>query len=141
MPRGPSGAALAAGALLAAIAFAPDAGLEAACPRPAELAARGEHSVVVGCGAGAPAASLRGPSRLLFGLRLDPNRADPASLQVLPGIGPARARAIVAERRRRPFASVAELARVPGVGPRSAARLQAWLAIEAPAPARRTALH
>ena len=37
--------------------------------------------------AGGP--ELRGPARLLFGQRFDPNRADATTLQTLPGIGPA----------------------------------------------------
>lgn len=102
----------------------------AACPAPAELAARDGHSTQAGCRGGPP---LRGPARLLFGLRLDPNTADAAALEVLPGLGPARARAVVEARCRRPFASLRELEQVPGIGPRTRAALEPWLALEASA--------
>ena len=107
-----------------------------ACAEPAEQFAHAGHSVAVRCDGDPAARPLRGPARLLFGLRLDPNRADRASLEALPGIGPVRAAAIETERCRRPFASVAELERVPGIGPRSLARLEPWLAVAAPAQAR-----
>jgi competence protein ComEA len=70
-----------------------------------------------------------GAARLLFGLPLDLNRADPRDLEVLPGIGPARARAIVAAR---PFCRAADLARVPGIGPATLRRLAGR--VSAPAP-------
>jgi competence protein ComEA len=58
------------------------------------------------------------------GLNLNASTAD--DLDALPGIGPARARAIVAWRERHgPFRSAGELAAVPGIGPDLAARL--WL--------------
>lgn len=72
---------------------------------------------------------LRGPARLLFGLGVDPNRADPRTLEALPGIGPARAAAIVAERERRPFAHAADLERVAGIGPATRRRVAPWLAL------------
>lgn len=50
--------------------------------------------------------------------RTDLNAADVAELVRLPGVGPVLAERIVAEREARgPFASVEELARVPGLGP------------------------
>jgi hypothetical protein len=61
-----------------------------------------------------------GAGRLLFGLPLDPNRETAPALEALPGIGPARARAIVAGR---PYCSVAELTRVPGIGPVTLSRM------------------
>jgi competence protein ComEA len=49
---------------------------------------------------------------------IDINRASPDELDTLPGIGPATAAAIVAERQRNgPFAGVDDLDRVPGIGP------------------------
>jgi len=99
----------------------------AACPEPSERAHRGGHTTEAGCGHGAP---VRGPARLLFGLRLDPNRADAAALEVLPGLGPARARAVVEARCARPFQSVSDLERVPGIGPRTRAALEPWLAVD-----------
>jgi competence protein ComEA len=73
---------------------------------------------------------VRGPARRLFGLPLDPNRASPASLETLPGIGPARAAAIAAARSERPFCRLDDLDRIPGIGPRTLEKLSGLLAIE-----------
>ena len=57
--------------------------------------------------------------------RLNLNSASVSELDGLPGIGPARAAAILQERQvRGPFTSVEELSRVPGVGPAAIARLR-----------------
>ncbi len=55
---------------------------------------------------------------------VDVNRASVAELQHLPGIGPKRAAAIVAERARQPFRNADDLRRVPGIGPKTLARLR-----------------
>lgn len=55
---------------------------------------------------------------------VDLNRASPAALEALPGIGPALARRIVDTRAQRPFSSVEDLERVPGIGPATVARLR-----------------
>lgn len=102
------------------------------CDAPREAAAREGHSRLVRCDGAGPA--LRGPARLLFGLRLDPNRADSRALESLPGIGPVRAAAIVAERERRPFRDVSELQRVQGIGPVTLRRVQSWLEVGSQAP-------
>jgi competence protein ComEA len=53
------------------------------------------------------------------------NTASVSELDGLPGIGPARAAAILQERQTRgPFTSVEELSRVPGLGPSAIARLR-----------------
>ena len=101
-----------------------------ACPAPGEREQRAGHTIEVGCGGGAP---LRGPARLLFGLRLDANTADAAALEVLPGVGPARARAIALALCEAPFRTARDLERVPGIGPRTRAALEPWLAFEASA--------
>jgi competence protein ComEA len=59
------------------------------------------------------------PPALLPDLNVSPER----HLLLLPGIGPARARAIVEERANGPFSSVADLARVRGIGPATTAAL------------------
>ncbi len=57
--------------------------------------------------------------------RLNLNSASVSELDRLPGIGPARAAAILQEREARgPFTSVEELSRVPGLGPSALARLR-----------------
>lgn len=55
---------------------------------------------------------------------VDVNRADAAALQALPGIGPALAGRIIDSRAQAPFASVDDLARVPGIGPATVERLR-----------------
>jgi hypothetical protein len=72
-------------------------------------------------------AHAAGPARLLFGDTLDLNRASVDELSVLPGIGPARALAIVEARKRRPFRSVGDLQAVRGIGPRTLAGLEGWV--------------
>jgi competence ComEA-like helix-hairpin-helix protein len=60
--------------------------------------------------------------------RVDPNRAGVAELQVLPGLGAARAEALVLERiRRGRFDGIDDLARVPGLGPGTVGDLSPWL--------------
>ena len=55
----------------------------------------------------------------------DVNTSPAAELQLLPGIGPARAAAIVAERERGgPFAGLPALERVAGIGPMTVAGLK-----------------
>ena len=56
---------------------------------------------------------------------LDLNRATAAQLERLPGIGPALAARIIADREQRgPFGSVAALARVKGIGPATVKRME-----------------
>ncbi len=83
----------------------------------------GTPRVVAASGAGmAPSASSAG---------LDINTAPESALQTLPGVGPAKAKAIVAYREAHgPFASVQGLEAVPGFGPTLVAKVRA--AIEVP---------
>lgn len=81
----------------------------------------------VACDEGPGGAPLRGAARLLFGLRLDANRADAESLDALPGIGRARAEALVAARQQRPLCGPADLERVAGIGPRVRKQVEGWL--------------
>ncbi|MBX7117431.1 MAG: helix-hairpin-helix domain-containing protein [Gemmatimonadaceae bacterium] len=67
-------------------------------------------------------ATPRAPEALV---RVDVDVADAATLEQLPGIGPALAGRIVEDRARRgPFGSVEALARVAGIGPALVARLR-----------------
>ena len=125
-------AALVVATFLFAWALARDAPPPADCPAPSELRAEGGHSVVLACQAAARGLPLRGPARLLVGLPIDPNLADAATLETLPGIGPARALAIVAARERRPFDRVEDLTRVPGIGPRTLAGLAGRIGLGEP---------
>jgi competence protein ComEA len=64
---------------------------------------------------------------------LDLNTADVAALDALPGVGPARARAIVGYREANgPFHAMQELARVPGIGPAALARLAGLVRVGGP---------
>lgn len=70
--------------------------------------------------------SQRGPA----GPALNVNRATAVELEALPGIGPALARRVVADRESRgPFATVAALDRVPGIGPALLARLEGLITV------------
>ena len=63
-------------------------------------------------------------------MRLDLNRATAAELTVLPGLGPALAERIVADREQRgPYASVEDLDRVPGVGPSIVERVAPYVVV------------
>ena len=58
------------------------------------------------------------PAGQTFGGPIDVNEATADQLDALPGVGPATATAIVAERvRNGPFVDVDDLDRVPGIGP------------------------
>ncbi len=96
------------------------------CRAPREAFSEAGWTVWVECEPLAPFRPLRGASPLLFGRPLDLNQASPEVLEVLPGIGPARARAIASERELRPFGSLAELTRVKGIGQAIATGLVGW---------------
>ena len=104
------------------------------CRQPEVLASDAWGAVRIGCD-GAPGALPvdAGLGGLLLGRTIDLNRASAAVLEALPGIGPARARAILSERERAPFESLAAVERVWGIGPRLRGRLEAWTRVE-PAP-------
>lgn len=68
----------------------------------------------------APRARTRVPSSA----PVDVNTADLTALTTLPGIGPAKARAIIAERGRARFRSANDLLRVKGIGPATVRRLR-----------------
>lgn len=70
--------------------------------------------------------------RLAAARAVDVNTADVAELERLPGVGPALAGRIVEERSRRgAFASPEELQRVPGIGPALARRLRGYVTVAA----------
>jgi competence protein ComEA len=70
------------------------------------------------------------------------NTGSAEQLQLLPGIGPAKARLVMEYRTAHPFRTVEELARVKGIGPKTVRRLRPHLTVRgattaggAPAPA------
>lgn len=112
-------------------------------PRPSVPAIRarpegpGQHDVAPRAAWVPSAGALRS---LRDGARLDLNRATADDLELLPGVGPALARRIVAERQRRGgFRSVDEVTRVKGIGSRTLARLQPLLRVDAGAASREAA--
>ena len=81
-----------------------------------------------GAGKPCPCESVPGSIRVLLGLPVPLNRASAEDLRAVPGIGPVRAGAIVADRAARGgYASLAELERVRGIGPATLARLRPFL--------------
>jgi len=61
--------------------------------------------------------------------RIDLNAASQAELETLPGVGPARAQAIIAEREARAFRVPGDLRRVPGIGEATFQRLAPLVAV------------
>jgi hypothetical protein len=111
----------------------------AECREPRELAAKSGWTIAVDCSRHmdtltTPVRPLRGPARLLFGQTLDLNCADPLALQSLPAIGPSRAEAIAATRSVRPFSSLQDLGRTPGIGPKTIGGLIGWAHVTYPVP-------
>jgi competence ComEA-like helix-hairpin-helix protein len=69
--------------------------------------------------------------RLDTGLRIDPNTASVDDLQLLPGIGPALAGRIVEHRQSRgAYRRPADLAEVPGLGPKTIDRMMPFLVFD-----------
>ncbi len=129
---GSASAALLLGAVVMGVAMSQAPSLPSGCEAPFERAAdaRAGFTTEVGCGAAeAPRPGLRGPARLLFGLRLDLNRASEEALEALPAIGPVRAAAILRARANRRFESLDDLQRVAGIGPKTSEGLRAWVAV------------
>jgi competence protein ComEA len=89
----------------------------------------GEHVHVPRVGEDAPL-TVDAPSQgVLPDGRIDLNRASAAELETLPGVGPARAQAILTERQNRPFAVPGDLRRVPGIGEATFQRLAPLVAV------------
>ena len=71
------------------------------------------------------------PVTLSGPLRINPNTAPPALLSSLPQIGPARLKALLAEREKAPFRSLEDLdARVRGIGPATREALRPHLVFD-----------
>ncbi len=63
---------------------------------------------------------------------IDLNRATEGELQQVPGIGPATAKRIVAERRKRPFQSVEDVCRIPGIKQKKLEQMRPYITVESP---------
>jgi competence protein ComEA len=124
-------AALCVSAVLLWLALPERSPLPAECTEPGERSSRDGWTLEATCATGpGKLPPVRGPARRLFGLPLDPNRASPATLETLPGIGPSRAAAIAAARSSAPFCEFDDLDRVPGIGPRTLEKLSGLLEVE-----------
>ena len=76
------------------------------------------------------------PQTRLIGV-INVNTATPEQLELLPGIGPARARAIVEHRKKAgPFKRVEELTSVSGIGDRALERIRRHCAVQGKTTAR-----
>ena len=84
----------------------------------------------------AAAPATAGKPTLAAGERVDLNRAGVAELMRLPGVGEKRARAIVAQRERRPFRRPEDVLAVKGLGPAWFAKVKGHLSVGATEPAR-----
>lgn len=62
--------------------------------------------------------------------RVNINTATPEELVQLPGIGPTRAKAIVAERKKRSFRRVEDILRVPGIGRKTFGQIRNSIRVE-----------
>jgi competence protein ComEA len=124
--------------LLAALSTAPlRTWLERPSRRPVCAVPQGRGEGVrgwIGCAgdAGEPR-PLRQDERMALGLPVDPNRAGVRELALVPGLTAGLARAVVEERRRAgPFATVEDLGRVRGIGPKRLARARPHLSVHPP---------
>lgn len=70
--------------------------------------------------------TVQAPGPGIF-FRVNVNTADEQTLQLLPGVGPALAQKIVAERNKKPFESFEDLTRVGGIGGKTAIRLAPYV--------------
>ncbi|HEX2571577.1 MAG TPA: helix-hairpin-helix domain-containing protein [Polyangia bacterium] len=97
----------------------------AAAPALAQSRAAAKES---GGGREESAASAVRPRAKLSGV-INLNQADAEALELLPGIGPTRAAAIVEYRKSRPFKRVDDLVRIKGIGKKTMVKLRPYLAV------------
>lgn len=87
-------------------------------------------SISVGADGSFNIGRMAGAQLMVLGLALDLNRATAEDLQAVPGIGPALARRIITYREGHgPFTRVEDLLEVKGIGEKSLAKIQHYLAI------------
>ena len=80
-----------------------------------------QQAIAADGGMGAPE---QGPPSVEQDQRININEAGPEELVQLPGIGPTRAQAIIAEREKRRFRRIEDIIRVPGIGRKTFARIR-----------------
>ena len=86
------------------------------------------HAPIRGVNAPSAIEAARWDGQLEAARRIDINTADVAALERLPGVGPALAARIVADRQvHGPFRSLEELSRVPGIGPKTLETLSGYV--------------
>lgn len=82
-----------------------------------------------------PTAAPESPPQPAPAFRLDVNAAGPAEWMLLPGIGEKTAQAIIAHRARvGPFRTLADVDRVPGIGPVTLEAIAPYLVFPEPVP-------
>src|SRR5262245_17282992 len=106
---------------------APETPREVRARRALELLLGRAVAVSAAAGLASEARRPRGPPPApLASLAVDLAHDPPWALRLLPGVGPARAAAVVADRERLgPLPSLEDLERVPGFGPKTVASLAA----------------
>jgi len=95
----------------------------------ARIVEDGERIHVPRVGEDAPPPEESASRGVLTDGRIDLNAASQTELETLPGVGPARAQAIIAEREVRPFRVPGDLRRVPGIGEATFQRLAPLVAV------------
>lgn len=80
-----------------------------------------------------PVAPIAEPASAKTDFKVNLNVADLSQLALVPGIGPAKAKAIVTFRAGKSFQSPADLMKVKGIGPKSYAKMKTHLAVDGPA--------
>jgi competence protein ComEA len=71
----------------------------------------------------------QGPPTEAQDARININEAGVEDLVELPGIGPSRAQAIIAEREKRRFRRIEDIMRVPGIGRKTFGRIRASIRV------------
>ena len=71
----------------------------------------------------------QGPPTASEDPRININEAQIEELVALPGIGPSRAEAIVAEREKRRFRRIEDIMRVPGIGRKTFSRIRSSIRV------------
>ncbi len=91
----------------------------------------GGEALAAGRRGEAPAAAAQAPAASGAGV-VNLNDATQEQLELLPGIGPSRAKALVDHRKTHPFRRVEELTRIKGIGKKTFARLKPLVALSGP---------